>query len=154
MTEIAFWQRESEGLIGQMTVLNRVLFLHLFYNNRVYSLTPYWTPASPKSTAVNGIKNITYSASQGSLSLFFTVIREKGPAWIQAPGHLCWVIQAVCCFSAEARLQPEQHFLSNHSLCSLLGSIRENDIWTLRNAPLLHFLYHYEPKKRWRAILI
>lgn len=38
MTEMAFWQRESEALIGQMTVLNRVLFLHQFHNDSVYSL--------------------------------------------------------------------------------------------------------------------
>jgi len=47
-----------------------------------------------------------------------------------------------------AGLKPEQccSLLSNHSLCSLQGSITENDIWTLRSAPLLHFTYHREPK--------
>lgn len=47
-----------------------------------------------------------------------------------------------------AGLKPEQccSLLSNHSLCSLQGSITENDIWTLRSAPLLLFTYRREPK--------
>lgn len=144
-----FWQRKSEGLIGEMAVLNRDLFLHLFYNDSIFSLTLNWKPTSQKSTAVNGVKNITYSLQIRVLFLpFFTGIGKEGLAWIQASGHLCRVIQVVCCFSTAARLKPEPHchFLSNHSLCSLQGSIGENCIWPLRSAPLLHSVCHYEPK--------
>lgn len=65
MIEIAFWQRESEALIGQIKI---EFSFYIYFIITVYIHKHCTEPVSQKSTTVNGIKNIMYSASQGSLS--------------------------------------------------------------------------------------
>lgn len=140
MTEIAFWKREREALIGQMTVLKRVLFLHLFHNDCIYS---------PPLTEVHSCEwhqEYNVLCKPGFPFLIFYWNQVRGSCLNSSTRSPLLDNSSSLLFLC--RLQPEQHFhfWSNHPLCSLQGILRENDIWTLRSAPLLHFQYHHEPK--------